>query len=166
MSQNAPLAANPLAAVTARRILLDANILVSQVDTKSQLHAPTLKALARLLAGDDELFTVPQSLFEFWAVASRSNQLKNAGLGWTGEQCQIHLAHLESAFPLLRDTPAIYDQWKRLVIAYGAQSRATHDARMAAAMKVHDLTHILTFNGKDFARFVPDGLTVIDPQTV
>jgi predicted nucleic acid-binding protein len=44
------------------------------------------------------------------------------------------------------------------------RGKNAHDARLVAAMLVHGLTHVLTFNGKDFARFgeiaviPPDGL--------
>jgi len=35
------------------------------------------------------------------------------------------------------------------------------DARLAAAMNVHDVRHILTLNPSDFSRF--DGVTVLHP---
>jgi len=39
-----------------------------------------------------------------------------------------------------------------------------HDARLAAAMLVHGLNHILTLNQPDFARYT--GLEVVHPQAV
>jgi predicted nucleic acid-binding protein len=39
-----------------------------------------------------------------------------------------------------------------------------HDTRLVAAMLVHGVTHLLTFNVTDFSRF--PGLTVLDPATV
>ena len=39
-----------------------------------------------------------------------------------------------------------------------------HDTRLVAAMKVHGLSHILTFNVKDFKRFVD--ITVISLQII
>jgi hypothetical protein len=38
-----------------------------------------------------------------------------------------------------------------------------HDARLAAVMRVHGVTHILTFNPGDFARY---GVTAVAPQDV
>lgn len=51
-----------------------------------------------------------------------------------------------------------------MVAAYACQGKVAHDARYVAAMRAHGLTHLLTFNGADFARF--PGITVLDPHTV
>jgi hypothetical protein len=39
-----------------------------------------------------------------------------------------------------------------------------HDARLVAAMHVHGVTHLLTLNVRDFARY--PGITVVHPQTL
>jgi hypothetical protein len=39
-----------------------------------------------------------------------------------------------------------------------------NDARLAAAMRVHRLSHILTLNVADFSRF--SGLTAVHPGTI
>jgi hypothetical protein len=39
-----------------------------------------------------------------------------------------------------------------------------HDARLVAVMRVHGLTHVLTFNPTDFTRY--PGITVVRPQDV
>ena len=36
--------------------------------------------------------------------------------------------------------------------------------RVKVAMLAHGLTHILTFNGRNFRRFVPEGLSSQNPQ--
>jgi hypothetical protein len=33
-------------------------------------------------------------------------------------------------------------------------------------MKANSVTHILTFNGKDFIRYASEGIIVVDPATV
>ena len=40
--------------------------------------------------------------------------------------------------------------------------KKAHDARLVAAMNLHGITHIVTFNSDDFARDA--GITVIHPQ--
>jgi len=64
---------------------------------------------------------------------------------------------------LLRDTPGVYDEWRRLVATHAASGKAAHDARLVAAMMIHEITHILTFNGSDFKRY--PGITVLHPQS-
>jgi hypothetical protein len=39
-----------------------------------------------------------------------------------------------------------------------------HDARLVALMQVHGITHILTLNGADFARY--PGIVPIDPASL
>jgi predicted nucleic acid-binding protein len=40
-----------------------------------------------------------------------------------------------------------------LLITHGVSGVQVHDARLVAAMHVYGVKHILTFNGKDFARY-------------
>ena len=42
-----------------------------------------------------------------------------------------------------------------------SQEEKTDDARLVAAMTVHGVRHVLTFNGEDFSRY--PGITVLDP---
>ncbi|WP_242541132.1 hypothetical protein [Phormidium pseudopriestleyi] len=39
------------------------------------------------------------------------------------------------------------------MLTYGVRGVNLHDARLVAGMVVHGLTHILTFNTRDFARY-------------
>jgi predicted nucleic acid-binding protein len=60
--------------------------------------------------------------------------------------------------------PAVYGEWRHLVVAAGVSGVQVHDAHLVAVMCVHSLTHILTFNTADFTRY--PGITVVHPQTV
>jgi predicted nucleic acid-binding protein len=50
------------------------------------------------------------------------------------------------------------------VKAYRVSGKNTHDARLVAAMHVHGIESILTFNGNDFGRYT--GITAIDPAAM
>jgi predicted nucleic acid-binding protein len=67
-------------------------------------------------------------------------------------------------FPLLLDTSAIYPEWERLVSTYEVKGVNVHDARLVAAMLIHGLTHILTFNIDDFRRYVE--ITSVNPGDI
>lgn len=56
----------------------------------------------------------------------------------------------------------VYLEWKRLVALYNVSGKNVHDARLVAAMKVHGLTHVLTFNTDDFKRF--EDISAITPN--
>lgn len=62
---------------------------------------------------------------------------------------------------MLAETPDIYSVWESLVIQHRVSGKTTHDARLVAAMKVHGVTAILTFNAADFARY--PGIDVVHP---
>ena len=65
---------------------------------------------------------------------------------------------------MLPETPAIYSAWKRLVFDYQVSGKPTYDARLVAAMQVHGITSILTFNPSDFRRYA--GIEVVAPAEI
>lgn len=100
-----------------------------------------------------------QNFVEFWTVATRP--VESNGLGMTTEEAAQELAVLKDLFRLLTEPSSIFEEWERLVTTCRVSGRATHDARLAATMRLHCITKILTFNGSDFRRF--PGITVLDP---
>ncbi len=62
------------------------------------------------------------------------------------------------------DTSAIFTQWEKLVVKYQVLGKQAHDTRLVAAMLVHGMTHLLTFNTSDFRRF--SEITAIDPRSI
>jgi predicted nucleic acid-binding protein len=62
------------------------------------------------------------------------------------------------------DTPQIFTEWESLVIKYQVMGKQVHDARLAAAMVAHNITHLLTFNVDDFKRF--SDIVVVDPRSI
>jgi predicted nucleic acid-binding protein len=73
---------------------------------------------------------------------------------------------VERLFRLFPDAPAIYAEWRRLVVAQGVSGAKVHDARLVATMLAYAATHILTLNTADFARYAPLGIVAVDPHTV
>lgn len=129
------------------------------------MYAQAVDAIEALLLRGENLRIAPQNLIEFWAVATRPAGAPN-GLGLTPEQAAQEIARLKQQFPLILDTADVYPEWERLVTTYGVRGRQVYDARLAAIMLVHGITHILTFNGPDFRRYAPEGIVVVDPITV
>jgi predicted nucleic acid-binding protein len=105
---------------------------------------------------------VPQNLYEFWVVCTRP--LANNGLGKTAVEAAAELANAKTLFTLLDDTPAILPAWEQLVTTHAVLGKNAHDARLVAAMLVHGVTHLLTFNDADFRRFT--AITVLTPSAV
>jgi len=81
------------------------------------------------------------------------------GLGLSIPEAASELTLQKRMFPLLPDTPAIYQVWGNLVIQYQVSGKPAHDARLVAAMQVHGLTVILTFDRTGFSRYA--GIEVV-----
>jgi predicted nucleic acid-binding protein len=143
-------------------VLLDTNILARLAQHTHPMHTTAGDAVAALQRSGETLLLVPQNVYEFWVVATRP--VAANGLGFTAAQADAELARLEALFAVLSDTPAILAEWRRLVVAHGILGKNGHDARLVAAMLVHGLTHLLTFNVADFSGF--PGITVLDPAIV
>jgi len=104
---------------------------------------------------------VPQNIIEFWAVATRP-AISN-GLGLTIAETKIEIAKFKRLFTFYDDETGIFTEWENLVTNYPTSGKNVHDARLVAAMITHKITHLLTFNTKDFKRY--SGITVVDPQS-
>lgn len=143
-------------------ILLDSNILLRYANPLDLMHARTESALNAFLAGGSTVCIVPQNLYEFWVVATRPANAN--GLALTTDQAAHHLASFQRAFTLLTDPPGLFREWESLVRTNKIQGKPSHDARIVAAMRLHGITQILTFNTADFTRF--PGLTPIEPANV
>ena len=131
--------------------LVDTNILLRSVEPSHPMYAEAINAMSILLERGEELYIVPQNLVEFWNVYTRP--IERNGLGHTATAAHTEVNLLKAIFPILLDTSAIYSEWERLVVTYSVVGVNVHDARLVAAMLVHQLTYILTFNTRDFARY-------------
>ncbi|HEY3241822.1 MAG TPA: PIN domain-containing protein [Phycisphaerae bacterium] len=142
------------------RILIDTNLIARLAEPDHTDHGAALQAVKGILARGDEPCVVPQVIYEFWVVATRPAAAN--GFGMSARQAQAEIARARKIFSLLRDERAIFQQWERLVMELDVKGKKAHDARLVAAMHRHALTHILTFNAADFARY--PGITAITPD--
>ena len=144
------------------RYLADTNLLLRLSDTPSLQNPVAAKALARLFREEHEVFITAQNIIEFWAVATRP--LEANGLGWTSHRTAQEVRAIREKFPLLLDSPGIFEEWSRLVEQLPVSGKRVHDARLVAVLKENCLDHLLTFNTVDFTAF--PGISVVAPQSL
>jgi predicted nucleic acid-binding protein len=142
--------------------LLDTNILLRWVQPSDPMNAAATGSVKELLRRGESLYVTPQNYVEFWSVATRPANVN--GLGMTPAEADAEIQHLEGLFPLLPDIPAVYAEWRQIVLSVGVSGPRAHDARLAAVMRAHGITHVLTFNPADFQSF--PGITIVRPQDV
>ena len=145
-----------------KQILADTNILLRGVEPGHPSHIVAANATYSLGKQGDLICVFPQNLIEFWNVCTRPEQQN--GLGWSADRADQELERLETIFTVLPDSPSIYPEWKALVRENSVLGKQVHDARIVAAMNVHGLKDLLTFNVKDFKRF--QHITLIDPDSL
>ena len=141
---------------------VDTNILLRSIDVGDPSQPVAHNAMILLRQNGESLSVFSQNLIEFWSVATRP--IINNGLGLSTAQAEIELTKLKALFLLLPDAPDIFSQWERIVLQYQVSGKQAHDARIVAAMIVHDVTHLLTFNTADFKRFKT--ITAVNPQSI
>jgi predicted nucleic acid-binding protein len=143
--------------------LIDTNMLLRFADRSHALHTLVRAAVRKLRADGHYLQASPQNFVEFWNVATRP--VARNGLGLTPADADRLLRLVERLFPLIPDVPAVYTEWRQLVVAQGVSGVQVHDARLVAVMLVNGLTHILTLNMGDFVRYAALGIVAVDPAS-
>jgi len=142
--------------------LADTNILLRSVQTSHPMYGDASRAVDVLLDRSDELCVIAQNLIEFWSVATRP--MANNGLDFSIARTIQEVAKLKTVFVVLPDTANILPEWERLVVNHQVLGKQVYDARLVAAMSVHHVTHLLTFNTDDFKRFTT--ITAVNPQSI
>jgi predicted nucleic acid-binding protein len=115
------------------------------------MNEVAIRAVSTLIDAGEALTLTPQIMAEFWNVATRPSE--NNGLGFALDKARAELTQIEGFFSMLDESAEVYSEWKRLVVSYGVAGVKAHDARLVAAMRVHGVRRILTFNTDDFIRY-------------
>ena len=140
--------------------LIDSNVLIRWVQSSDPGFQAADAAMDRLMLSNAELCYTSQNLGEFWNALTRPTSRNGYGLSpLEANRCAISI---ESRLRLLPDTPAVHNEWRRLLVEYRVSGVQVHDARLVAAMLVNGVRRILTFNAKDFARF--DAIEAVHPS--
>lgn len=143
-------------------MLIDTSALLRTLQIRHPQYEVITRALELLPQQGRRLHIVPQNLIELWAVATRP--VDQNGLGFTPGHTLLEIQRMKAMFVLLPETSAIYPAWESLVTHYGVIGKPSHDARLVAAMQVHRLTAILTYDRTGFSRF--PGIEVVHPVDV
>ena len=142
-------------------IAVDTNVLVGAIQTFDlQLRTVARRAVKSLYRQGEHLLCFPQNLVEFWNASTRP--AAGNGLGFTPEQAARYVDRFQTLFDLLPETPEIFPLWRKLVFDYKVSGIQVHDARIVAAMIVHHVDQILSFDLEDFKRYT--SITVVHPK--
>jgi predicted nucleic acid-binding protein len=146
-------------------ILVDANVLLRIIQIGHPHQQPALDAIAMLHSRDSEQFAIcPQTVYEMYAVCTRSVDAPNPGLGLTPAAAMAQVEAAERQFDLQPESQTVLSRWKELVVRYDVIGKSTHDARLVALMIERGVPRLLTFNDSHFDRY-PE-IAVLNPFDV
>ena len=142
--------------------LVDTNVLLRFVKPDDRDYPLVRSAVQHLWTAGEDLCYTSQNLAEFWNTCTRPAERNGYGLSVPEADRRARL--VEDRLTFLEDSKAVHLEWRKLVVGNAVSGAQVHDARLVAAMHVHQVTHLLTFNVRDFARYA--GVTPVHPQTV
>jgi predicted nucleic acid-binding protein len=145
--------------------LADTNLWLRSSEPNHPMFDQAKVAVKKVIARGDNIHLVPQVVTEYWRV-SISAASQRGGFGWDTARANAEIRALEVLYPVVRDTPDVFDWWRTLVVGADVRGASVYDARLAAAMLAHKWTHILTFNVDDFQRYAPWGVVPVHPSNV
>ena len=132
--------------------LVDTGVLLKLINRADPAHQSVRKCLRTLRAAGDQFAIAPQSIAEFWNVSTRPVSARG-GYGLPISETEHHLRVIERICDVIPDSPNLYAVWRQLVVSQAVKGVQVHDARLVAWMKTQAISHILTFNVSDFARY-------------
>ena len=144
------------------RYLVDTNVLLRYCDQESPDHALCVNAVRGLVAQGEDVCLCAQVLIEHWSVATRPSSVN--GLGLSPDEADQQLTVATLALSCLAEPADMAERWRKVARENSVRGRQAHDARIAALMLAHGVTHILTLNAADFARY--QGITPVSPSDV
>jgi predicted nucleic acid-binding protein len=142
--------------------LIDTNVLLRFVKPDDRDYALAQTAVRRLWEAGDDLCYTSQNLAEFWNACTRPAERNGYGLSIQEVDRRARL--IEGQFSFLEDSHAVHLAWRSLLVVHSVSGVQVYDARLVAAMYVHKVNQILTFNARHFVRY--SGIAALDPQTV
>lgn len=142
--------------------LVDTNILLRMTRRSDPQHKLVDAALAQLAGQGTVFHYAHQNIAELWNAMTHPRDRN--GFGLTVTDAERELRAIEAGMVFLPDNEAVYRQWRKIVVQHNVSGVQVHDARVAAVMYVHGVSHILTLNVADFGRF--SGLIAVHPNSV
>jgi predicted nucleic acid-binding protein len=141
----------------AERIFVDTNVLLSATDQARETHREALEFLKKGLSGECRLFASGQIFREYLVVATRPISLN--GLGLTPAVACSNLRQFQRIVQMLEETQQTSRRLIELTEKYNRQGKQLHDTNVVATMETHGLSHLKTWNPKDYEVF--DRLTLL-----
>ena len=144
------------------RFLVDTNVFLRFVEVDSPEFGVCDRALEAVRNGSHTACYCAQIVIEFWSVATRPRKVN--GLAMSIADAQREIEDIKMVFECLGEPEDMAERWQRVAVEHSVIGKQAHDARIAALMLAHGVTHLLTLNTSDFVRY--QEITPATPEEV
>ena len=141
--------------------LVDSNVLLRWVKPDDRDYPLVVSAIDAILQSGAVLCYTSQNVAEFWNTCTRP--LDRNGYALSTQETDRRARLFEDKLQLLPDSVPVHQEWRKLLVTHNVSGVQVHDARLVAAMRVHGVKRVLTFNDRDFARY--SGIEAVHPRT-
>lgn len=86
------------------------------------------------------------------------------GFGFSISEADERASLIEAKLDFIADSEATHREWRRIVVTERVSGVQVRDARLVAAMHIHQIGNLLTLNLQDFRRY--RNIVAISPQGV
>ncbi len=142
--------------------LVDSNILLRWVKPDHVDYPRIVVATDVILRHEGVLCYTSQNVAEFWNACTRP--VDRNGYGLSPQATDRRARFFEGKLRLLADSLAVHEEWRKLLVTHSVSGVQVHDARLVAAMRIHGVQRILTFNDKDFTRY--SNIQAVHPRNI
>jgi len=143
------------------RFLVDSNVLLRWVRPDHSDYPASVSTIDVILRRGGVLCYTSQNVAEFWNACTRP--LAHNGYGLSPSETDRRARFFEQKLHFLEDSRAVHEDWRSLLVTYKVSGAQVHDARLVAAMRIHSIKFILTFNDRDFTRYA--GIEAVNPRS-
>jgi len=146
------------------RCLIDTGVLLRLFDRNDPQCQSCREAVANLMSGGHELFATLQNAVEFMNVSTRQRS-DRGGYGQPGKQALRRLQFLEAAGVAdLTESVGAFLRRRGIVETCSVSGVPAHEARLVSVMMYENVSHVLTLNPSDFARY--EEFSVLTPDAI
>lgn len=133
-----------------RALFVDTNTLIYATNSAVPWHRAATEALARGRGSSVDLVISRQIVREYLSAATRASST-GTGLSLSAIMRNVH--NFRADFRVVAETEAVLDVLLDLMQTVPIAGKQVHDANIVATMQVYGISHLLTHNVADFARF-------------
>lgn len=135
-------------------IFIDTNVLFYSNDALSVFGKQAIHRIGELASANNELAISSQIIREYTHVTLRNALYHKVDLKTSISAVQQNISVFQRDFTILHDSPEILEEWNALLPALTTH-KDVFDFNVAATMKIHGISYLLTHNMGDFIKFSP-----------